>query len=387
MSAGESLRFRQDMAIKKHWIRIEGKPIWLFVADTLQQRYNFTKVIITASKRDVAYMKRFCSYEIVEGGKMRQESLMNALRAVSTEFVAVSDAARYNLDMNVLDRLFGYDLTNIDCLCPVIGVNDTIFAESSTSKTYLDRSTIRLVQTPQISRVSTLKKALELGNFTDESSAINHYGGNVSTIEGSMKMNKLTYATDLKYIDMGYINKRYIDRKAESYPKTFVGYGFDVHRFCENKPMILGGVEIECDVGLEAHSDGDVVIHALCDALLGAIGAGDIGEWFPPSDDTYKNISSKVLLQEIAEFIASVGFVVVNIDIMILAQKPKIITYKDKMIENFSKILNLQRNCINIKATTMEGLGFVGREEGICASANVSLVLQSLEKLTLNGDL
>ena len=367
MSAGESLRFREHTSIKKQWIRIDNKPMWLFVADSLQARYRFQKVIITASLRDVAYMRRFCDYEIVMGGKSRQESLQNALHSVHTEFVAVSDAARCNLDFYVLDNLFAYDMSAIDCLVPTIGVNDTIFLESSGDKRYLNRDDVFLVQTPQISRVQTLLEAIKLGDFSDESSAINSYGGKVAHIKGSRILNKVTFLHDLEYLPKSKCDDTSND--------TFVGYGFDVHRFCKNRDMYLGGVKIPCDVGLEAHSDGDVVIHSLCDALLGAIGAGDIGEWFPPDDMKYDHIDSKILLKEVIDFVNGVGFRIVNIDIMIMAQKPKILPYKDKMIEIFSNILNLQRQYINIKATTMENMGFVGRQEGICVSSSVSLKL------------
>ncbi|WP_258865558.1 bifunctional 2-C-methyl-D-erythritol 4-phosphate cytidylyltransferase/2-C-methyl-D-erythritol 2,4-cyclodiphosphate synthase [Helicobacter sp. MIT 99-5507] len=363
MSAGESLRFRENISIKKQWIRIDNKPMWLYVADLFQERYNFSKVIITASFRDIAYMKRFCDYEIVQGGNSRQESLQNALKYVNSEFVAVSDAARCNLDFEVLDNLFAYNLDSIDCLIPTIGVSDTIFLESNGNKNYLNRDNIHLVQTPQISRVQTLLEAIKLGDFSDESSAINNYGGKVVSIKGSKILDKITFLDDLKKLNISNNND------------TFIGYGFDVHRFCKNKDMYLGGVKIPCSFGLEAHSDGDVVIHSLCDALLGAIGAGDIGEWFPPDDEKYDNIDSKILLKEVATFINSVGFRIVNIDIMIMAQVPKILPYKDEMVEIFSNILNLQRQYINIKATTMEKLGFVGRSEGVCVSSSVSLKL------------
>ncbi len=363
MSAGESLRFRENTSVKKHWIRINDKPMWLHVADALKERYGFAKVIVTASNRDILYMRKFCNYEIIEGGPTRQESLQNALKFVSSEFVAVSDAARCNLDFDVLDNLFNYDLVSIDCLIPTIGVSDTIFVESNNEKQYLNRDFIHLVQTPQISRVSILLESIKFGNFSDESSAINNYGGRVVCIKGSKAMDKITYYQDLSNLN--------IDNNSD----IFIGYGFDVHRFCKDKDMYLGGVKIPCDFGLEAHSDGDVVIHSLCDALLGAIGAGDIGEWFPPDDPKYRNIDSRLLLKEVSNFIYSVGFKIINIDIMIMAQKPKIIPYKDEMIEIFSNILDLQRQYINIKATTMEKMGFIGRQEGICVSSTASLKL------------
>ncbi len=369
MSAGESTRFRKQCRIKKHWLRIDSKPLWQFVADNLVRWYEFSDVIITASKEDCAYMQRFCDYNIIEGGNTRTKSLQNALQNVNSEFVAVSDAARFELDFSVLDSLFSYDMKDCDCLIPTISVNDTIFMESGDSITYLPRECAHLVQTPQISRTNILKEALNAGDFSDESSAIHQYGGVVAFINGSKKLRKLTYFEDLKDYELVINNDT----------DVFVGYGFDVHKFsCESKDMYLGGVKIPCDVGFEAHSDGDVVLHALCDAILGAIGAGDIGEWFPPNDMRYKNVDSKKLLHKVINFAYSVGYEIKNIDIMIMAQKPIITPYKNQMIDVMADMLDIRKNHINIKATTMEKMGFIGREEGVCVSATATLAYKKL---------
>lgn len=410
---------------KKTWLRIEGEtfgqfggesreslgescescgestPLWLFVADSLHQRYGFKKVVITAEAREVGYMRGFCDYEIVAGGETRQDSLKNALALVDSAFVAVCDAARFDLDFGVLDAMFGENLgedsRDFDCLVPTVGVNDTIFVEDveggaaalnsganpanlgvgrdlaggaanpcgaanpAPQKTYLKRENIHLVQTPQISRVSVLLEALKLGDFSDESSAINALTGRVKTIRGSKKMQKLTTMADLA----GF--RLHFSREIRT------GSGFDVHRFAPGRELWLCGVRIPCDVGLEAHSDGDVALHALCDAILGGIGAGDIGEWFPPENEKYRNIDSKILLAEVVDFALSVGFKIINVDLTLMAQKPKILPFKTQMQRVLSEILGLSKNRVNLKATTMEGLGFVGRSEGICASASVNL--------------
>lgn len=437
MSAGESVRFRQDSnndcAVKKQWIRVNGKPLWLFVADSLNARYKFQKVIITANALEVAYMKRFCDYEIVCGGNTRQKSLENALRCVDSEFVAVSDAARFGVDFEVLDRLFAVDLDTIDCVIPVLSVADTIFMESESENSpslaesfafdspslaevqsyfspsladgargwvksqnssesncdspkssanlvrkYLNRNAIKLVQTPQISRVSVLQKALKLGDFSDESSAINALGGRIATIKGSKTLDKITHFEDLKRI----LNCCHYERSEESNAQKsqnptqndiFIGYGFDTHRFCKGNEVVLCGVKIPCEFGIEAHSDGDVALHALMDALLGAVGAGDIGEWFPPNDVKFKGADSLELLGQVVDFVRSVGFEIINVDLMILAEIPKITPHKDKMIAILSTALNLPKNRINIKATTMEKMGFIGRKEGICTKAVAGL--------------
>ena len=385
MSAGESRRFRQNCAVKKHWIRVCGKPLWLFVADSLNARYKFKKTIITANALEVAYMRRFCDYEIVRGGDSRQKSLENALKCVDSEFVAVSDAGRFCLDFEVLDNLFAVDLDKSDCAIPTLSVADTIFMEGESNreflgescegeskKIYLNRNAIKLVQTPQISRVATLKKAMKLGDFSDESSAINALGGNIICVEGSLKMHKLTHFSDLERILRDfYLQNPPQQNHAES--QNFIGYGFDTHRFCKGDEITLCGVKIKCEFGIEAHSDGDVALHALMDALLGAVGAGDIGEWFPPNDERFKGADSLRLLAQVVDFTQSVGFEIINADMMILAEMPKITPHKDKMMEVLSKALHLPKNRINIKATTMEKMGFVGRKEGICTKAVVSV--------------
>jgi len=145
-----------------------------------------------------------------------------------------------------------------------------------------------------------------------------------------------------------------------------IGIGYDVHRFEEGRPLILGGLSIPCDKGLAGHSDADVLVHAVMDALLGAAGLGDIGRHFPDSDIKYKNISSMTLLSQVCEKIASKGYMVINVDSVIIAQKPKLAPYLDEMGRNLSAVLSAD---VNVKATTEEGLGFTGREEGIAAKA------------------
>lgn len=152
-----------------------------------------------------------------------------------------------------------------------------------------------------------------------------------------------------------------------------VGFGFDVHRFSEGRKLVLGGVEIPFEKGLLGHSDADVLIHAIIDALLGAMGENDIGRLFPDTDMKYKDIPSIVLLEEVSKLLKDKGINIVNIDTTIVAQRPKISPYTDKMKTNIAKILNIEKTQINIKGKTTEGLGFEGREEGISAYAVVLL--------------
>lgn len=152
-----------------------------------------------------------------------------------------------------------------------------------------------------------------------------------------------------------------------------IGIGYDVHRFSKKRKLILGGVEIPHDKGLEGHSDADVLLHAICDAILGALGMGDIGEHFPNTDEKYKGISSLALLEKVRGLLQEEGLSVVNVDSVILAEEPNLSPYKDKMRFNIAYRLSVDESTVNIKATTNEGLGFIGQKKGISAYAVVSI--------------
>lgn len=148
-----------------------------------------------------------------------------------------------------------------------------------------------------------------------------------------------------------------------------IGNGYDVHRLQQGRQLVLGGVEIDYPLGLQGHSDADVLLHAISDALLGAAGLGDIGHHFPDTDECYRDISSLYLLEEIGKKLNQAGFTIINIDSTIIAQKPRLASYIETMVQNIARVLHLEKGQVNVKATTTEGLGFEGREEGISALA------------------
>lgn len=367
MAAGDSTRFCKDLTCKKQWLRVGDEPLWFVATQKITSCFSFSNVLITASGADYAYMRDMSPYQVVRGGDTRSNSLRNALEYVDTPFVLVSDVARWNIQESVIEAMFALMEADsqpnieIDCIVPYLNVADTTFYEGN----YLKRESIKLIQTPQLSRVSALREALKKQeDFSDESSAIHALGKKIAFVKGSVLMNKLTFGSDLSF---------HISRLKAPNRKTFIGNGIDIHEFEYKKPMWLGGVLIESPFGFKAHSDGDVVLHALCDAILGAIGGGDIGQWFPDTDMMYKGADSKKLLQEIYNFAQSVGYELYNADISIMAQIPKISPYKLAMRQCIADILQVPQSHINIKATTTEGLGFVGRKEGICAQAQVSM--------------
>jgi 2-C-methyl-D-erythritol 4-phosphate cytidylyltransferase / 2-C-methyl-D-erythritol 2,4-cyclodiphosphate synthase len=357
LSAGNSSRFELD--VKKQWLRINHKPLWQFVAQKLEYTKLFDEIIITSSSDDIAFMRNYADYTFIEGSSTRQRSLQNALEKVQTEYVLVSDIARACINEEFLNAIITQN-SKADCIVPYLSLTDTIVYGDET----IDRELVKRVQTPQLSRTSVLKDALNTENeYTDESSAIVANGGTRKFILGDEDAHKITYLSDLKKIP------------CLSAPSTDIlsGNGFDVHAFDTKGDMWLGGVYIESDYGFKAHSDGDVAIHSLIDALLGAAGMGDIGMMFPDNDDAYKGIDSKELLKRVVTKLYNFGFVIVNVDITIAAQKPRIGNYKHAIRSTLSKILQIDLSRVNVKATTTEKLGFIGRAEGVGVISNANL--------------
>lgn len=358
LCAGNSTRFGKS--VKKQWLRTKNKPLWLHVGQTLSSYYQFSKIIIVGHSDEIAYMQNFSAqFEYVAGGDTRQASMKNALSKVDTPFVMVTDVARSCVPQKVILDLIT-NKNSADCIVPTLDVSDTVVHDGLT----IDRDKTKLIQTPQLSNTSKLITAINTSyTFTDDSSAIKTSGGTIKYINGSSKSKKITFENDLSEIeclqkpDLVYLN----------------GNGFDIHPFEDNKKMFLGGIHIPCEYGFKAHSDGDVLIHSLIDALLGAAGAGDIGEFFPDTDMSYSGIDSKILLEKIVTFILNVGFEIVNVDITIIAQQPKISPYKQQIKESLTRLLQIEPNFVNIKATTAEKLGFIGRKEGVAVISNATL--------------
>jgi 2-C-methyl-D-erythritol 4-phosphate cytidylyltransferase / 2-C-methyl-D-erythritol 2,4-cyclodiphosphate synthase len=290
---------------------------------------------------------------------IRKKPLKTALILVDTEFVLVSDVARACVSESLLSAIIKKKGL-CDCVVPYLKVSDTVVYGDET----IDRDKVKRVQTPQLSNTVALRKALQTDEeFTDESSAIVAFGGKREFVLGDVDAHKITFSEDLNQIP------------CLSAPSSDVlsGTGFDVHAFDTHGDMYLGGVLIESDFGFKAHSDGDVAIHALIDALLGAAGMGDIGMMFPDDDATYEGIDSKELLKKVVAKIHGFGFVIVNVDLTIAAEKPKLSKYKPAMRRTLAKILKIDSSRVNVKATTTEKLGFIGRGEGVGVIANANL--------------
>ncbi len=358
LCAGNSSRFEHKT--KKQWLRIEDEPLWLNVTNRLSSYANFDNVIVVSHKDELNYMKNFTDdVTFVKGGNSRQESIKNALAYVESQKVMITDVARACIPKEVINNLI-MDKDEASCIVPTLRVSDTVTYQEDT----INRDDVKLIQTPQLSCTETLKKAINTDiEYTDDSSAIKANGGTIKYIQGSLESKKLTFGDELN--DMPCL-------KAPC-NNFFTGTGIDIHQFEDSKKMYLGGVEIPCEYGFKAHSDGDVLIHSVIDAILGACGAGDIGEFFPDTDEKYKGADSKYLLKEILAFVYSVGYEIVNIDLTILAQKPKINPHKNEIKSQLSSLLGIKKQFINIKATTGEKMGFIGRSEGVAVQSIATL--------------
>ncbi|MGB1226833.1 MAG: bifunctional 2-C-methyl-D-erythritol 4-phosphate cytidylyltransferase/2-C-methyl-D-erythritol 2,4-cyclodiphosphate synthase [Poseidonibacter sp.] len=358
LCAGNSSRFMHNT--KKQWLRIDNEPLWLNVTKRLTSYANFEKVIVTSHKDELNYMKNFCDdFTFVAGGKTRQESIINSLKEVKTSHVMISDVARACIPKSVIIELLE-NKDKADCIVPVLNVSDTVVYEDTT----INRDEVKLIQTPQLSNTQILKKSLDTKiEYTDDSSAIKANNGTVNYIKGSTQSKKLTFGDELDTLS---------SLKAPS-NNFFTGTGFDIHQFEDEKEMFLGGIKLPTEYGFKAHSDGDVLIHSVIDALLGACGAGDIGEFFPDTSAEFKDIDSKILLKHIVEFIYNVGYEIVNVDLTIIAQIPKINPHKNEIKNSIAKLLEIEKQFVNIKATTAEKMGFIGRSEGVAVQSIATL--------------
>jgi len=358
LCAGNSSRFEHKA--KKQWLRINNEPLWLNVTKRLATYAKFQKIIITSHKDELLYMENFSDdYCFVAGGNTRQESIKNSLKEVTSTHVMISDVARSCIPKSVIIDLLE-NRNNADCIVPTLNVSDTVIYSENT----INRDNVKLIQTPQLSNTKALKDSLKTNiEYTDDSSAIKANKGIIKYIKGSTESKKLTFGNELDELSC-------LEAPTNNF---FTGTGFDIHQFEDDKEMYLGGIKLPVKYGFKAHSDGDVLIHSLIDALLGAAGAGDIGEFFPDTDEQYKGIDSKILLKEIVEFIYNVGYEIVNIDLTIVAQKPKINPHKKEIKSSIAKLLGIEKQFVNIKATTAEKMGFIGRSEGVAVQSLATL--------------
>jgi 2-C-methyl-D-erythritol 4-phosphate cytidylyltransferase / 2-C-methyl-D-erythritol 2,4-cyclodiphosphate synthase len=391
-AAGRGARFETTQATgPKQYARLAGATVLEWSLSALLHEPRVAGIVVALAADDtrwpaIAASMTGSKIETTIGGASRQESVMRGLKALegragADDWVMVHDAARPCLtsaDLKALiDAVEGCeDAANAAAVNGAVlasPVHDTVKRErGGIAADTVDRTGLWRALTPQMFGYARLTQALEnaatLGlAVTDEAQAMERLGLPARLVRGSPFNIKVTTVSDLVMAES-------ILRGTERNHMR-IGQGFDVHAFGAGDHVVLGGVKIDYPKGVVAHSDGDVVIHALCDAVLGALGMGDIGQHFPDSDPRYRGADSRVFLREVWAHMRAAGLELVNADITVLAEAPRIAKHRAAMAENLAADLRVSVQLINIKATTTERLGFIGRGEGLAASAAVLLGL------------
>ena len=374
LAAGSSRRMGTSK--NKVFIKFEGISALVRSVETHKHTGLFDYLIIVCKEEDLPTIQskltrhvQGMQYIFVTGGAERQYSVENALRHVEpdTDIVSVHDAARCFVTSQIIKDCVASAIRRGSGVAAVSAVDTIKRVDGKRVVETLNRDELVLVQTPQVFRRDLLvrahNQAKEDGILgTDDSSLVERLGQEVYVVNGSMNNIKITTPYDLKLGEK-------IAGERKMFSNLRIGSGVDVHAFSRDRKLILGGVEIPSEMGLLGHSDADVLVHAIMDALVGAARLGDIGELFPPGDPKYKDISSIVLLKKVGELLNNCGYTIINIDATLIMQRPKIINYKSDMIRNIASALDVDKQYINIKATTTEELGFAGRGEGASAHA------------------
>jgi 2-C-methyl-D-erythritol 4-phosphate cytidylyltransferase/2-C-methyl-D-erythritol 2,4-cyclodiphosphate synthase len=379
----------------KQYLPLGGVPMLRHSILAFLQHPQISSVICTIHPDDInLYENAVLGLDLLNpvfGGQTRQESVHNgleALREYNPDKVLIHDGARPFVSKQIISGILE-KLKTHPAVIPAIAIEDTIkkYGDGKIEWT-VERENLWRAQTPQgfiYQDILGAHKSFKDINFTDDAALDEYAGIPVAIIPGSHNNFKITNKENYERAEqlIAFNGKSHIREEIRC------GIGYDVHRFRdrekgETHSIRIAGIDIhnpeEFDKKIEAHSDGDVAIHAIMDALLGAIGEGDIGEHFPPNDDHWKNADSTEMLKQVNHLIRKKGAKIINIDLTIICEKPKISKHKSQMEEALAAVLNIDKNRVNVKATTTEKLGFLGRGEGIAAQAicNVSLCLEAL---------
>ena len=356
--------------IPKQYLSVGGVPILRHTVNVFMENpaIDYIQVIIHPDDRNL-YDEAIGELDLPEpinGGDTRQKSVLNGLEAVSEnmpEYVYIHDAARPFLDQITLNNLIE-EVENSGAVIPALKVTDTIkYMTNDKIDSTLDRNLLYRAQTPQAFRYKAIYMAhrrFENIDLTDDSAIAEKAGLKVRIIDGSENNFKITTKNDMERAEL---------MTGNSYTDVRIGYGIDVHAFENGDHVILGGVKIPHDKKLSGHSDADVALHAITDAVLGAMAMGDIGDHFPPSDDKWKGASSDIFLKHATNFVTEQDGVIANIDVTIICEEPKIGPHRELIRDKISEIMDLDIARVSVKATTTEKLGFTGKKEGIMAQA------------------
>jgi len=367
LAAGDSKRLRSS--IPKPFININNKTLLERSLDVFKDFHEIKKTVIVYNRNHKKYLNKFNLKNFIKviGGKTRQESVLRALNKIqkmNCKKVLIHDCARPYPAKKLINNIIN-KLKKNHAVIPVINVCDAVKrVEKDKVFKNIQRNSLKLAQTPQgfsFNQIYEKHKKYKNQNFDDDSALLTFDGEKVLTINGDKKNLKITDNEDVNIF------------KSLNKSKTYSGIGFDIHKLIKGRKLYLGGIKIPFPLGLKGHSDSDPVLHALIDALLGACVLGDIGKLFSDKNQKYKNIRSTKLLSTVIDLINSKNYFINNIDINIIAEKPKIGKYSKKMKKKISKICKIFYNQINIKGKTTEKLGLIGQEKAIASEVIVSV--------------
>lgn len=376
-AGGAGTRIKSKKA--KQYLSLDQRPILIHTLIVFERIKLINEIILVVPEKDLFYVQKelLPPYKltkiksVVAGGKERQDSVKNGLSAISdkTDIVVIHDAVRPFIHDKMISAVV-FEAKKTGAATLGVKSKDTIkiIRRNNLVSATIPRDNVWLTQTPQAFKYKILKKAYinthkDKFHGTDDASLVERIGQKVKMVEGSYENIKITMPEDI------IIAKALMKNKQDATSYLRAGLGYDSHRFVTRRKFILGGVEIPSKKGLAGHSDADALIHAICDALLGAAGLPDIGRQFPDQYPKYKNISSLILLKRVKKMLADKKYVVNNIDATVILEKPKISPYSEKMVSNIAGVLSVSKKNVSIKAKTNEKMGFIGKSEGVAVFA------------------
>jgi 2-C-methyl-D-erythritol 2,4-cyclodiphosphate synthase/2-C-methyl-D-erythritol 4-phosphate cytidylyltransferase len=372
-----------NAGVPKQFLEIAGKPILLRTVEAIAELENVTQIVIALPPEHIARAESVLAGqslrirpECVAGGANRQASVKNGCARVhsNVDVILVHDAVRPLCPREVMEQTLAAALEK-GAAVPGLPAMETIQRVSGKGRVLRTppREELYAIQTPQAFKAILLREALDRAEAegflgTDESSVVRWAGHPVMVIPGSPDNIKITRPLDMEIARLLFLRRKESEDRMNP-PDIRIGQGIDYHKLVEGRRLILGGVEIPFEKGLEGHSDADALLHAICDALLGAAGLGDIGRHFPDTDPANRGRDSLYFLGEVGKKIETAGWAVGNIDATILLQRPKIAPHADKMRLNIAETLGVDIRDVSVKATTTEGMNAEGRGEGVSVQA------------------
>jgi 2-C-methyl-D-erythritol 4-phosphate cytidylyltransferase/2-C-methyl-D-erythritol 2,4-cyclodiphosphate synthase len=358
LAAGNGTRFKRKQ--KKQYAIYKNLKIFEHSVFKAIKSKLFKKIVLVID--NPKNFKNLYSKDLIilKGGKRRSISSVIALKYIKKfkpKNVLIHDAARPDFSLNLLKKII-QSLKKNNAVIPISKPTDSIKYSLKNNLYNLDREKTYLTQTPQGFNFNNLYKLSlnEKTNITDEASLFINNNKKIKLINGEKKNKKITFSEDLET------------------NKTYFGLGFDIHQLVKDKTLYLGGIKIPFHSGLKGHSDGDVILHAIIDALLGALRQKDIGTYFPSNAKKFKNIRSPKLLMPIKDKLTKLNFYINNIDINLICEKPRVSQYRDRIINSISSLLEIDKKLINLKGKTVEKLGLIGKEKAIACEVIASII-------------